>query len=337
MYHSQRFSGLHDWTPRFDLIASGGEALTGFHANGITTEDGLVALFTGEPPLPKAVEDSGKLFEQFAAVEASVPRLLNGLGYRTVFLTTGDLGFLGKGAWLEKIGFQYTEGHDAPFYDGLPRFHFSAAADEALYERALGLLDEAGGERLFMTVETVTTHHPYVDPESGERSEERTFRYADLHLGEFVEQLEKRSFFDGGYLIVTGDHRSMVPMGSAEFERYGDRAYARVPFAIMGRGMGGMVEDAFSQTDLLPSLRHWLGEGRHCVDRNQGVFLPTPLHRPECIYTRRNYDLDRVAVHCGADEYAIQLNGDRTRYVGDAEGPLALIEQVHRLRLGRGF
>ena len=106
-----------------------------------------------------------------------------------------------------------------------------------------------------------------------------------------------------------------------EFSLYGDEAFARVPFLVLGNKMKGEVMNAFSQTDLLPSLRHWISEDQHCINQNQGIFLPINIHQPKCIYTRRSYNPDRVYLKCDNTNYTIQLDGDDSHYVDELEGP----------------
>ncbi|MBX3615729.1 MAG: sulfatase-like hydrolase/transferase [Nitrosomonas sp.] len=337
MYHSKLFSGLRDWTPQFDSVSQNGRWFSNFYANAINTEQGLVALLTGEPAIARGTGNaSTPLFEQFQSSKHTVPHLLNDLDYYTAFLTTGNLGFLGKGDWLKKIGFNLIEGHDAAYYDGMKRFHFDAAPDQALYDRALIELQTHHRKKpVFLTLETVSTHHPFIDPESAAQSEELVFRYADRALGVFVENLKSIGFFDNGYLMIVSDHRAMVPASQDEMVRFGDRAYARIPFSIIGYGLNNEeVVDPFSQIDLLPSLHHWLSQDRHCVNANQGIFLPKTKHQPACIFTRRSYALDDVFIHCGDEDYIIRLDGDRSHYVG-AKPPHDLLGSIHRLRLGK--
>jgi phosphoglycerol transferase MdoB-like AlkP superfamily enzyme len=338
VYQSARFSGLHDWTPQLDALSDSALRMTSFRANGVTSEEGLIALLTGEPAIPKPGPIMRTLLQQFTQTRETLPRFLNGLGYRTEFLTTGNLGFMDKGKWLDAIGFQYREGHNSHFYDGMKRFNFDAATDEALYERALTELGTGRAQPLFMTLETVSSHHPYSQPETGERTEESVFRYADAQLGRFVAKLRQAGYFDrGGVVLVTGDHRAMVPMTNPELIRMGDRAYSRVPMVVIGNGLHGEVSDTFSQSDLLPSLQHWLGTERHCVAANQGVFLPGPAERPACLFTTRPYHADLVVAECGVHDFHILLDGDASHFEDPQPGPPGLMASVHRLRLGQGF
>ncbi|NOQ77601.1 MAG: sulfatase-like hydrolase/transferase [Methylococcaceae bacterium] len=337
MYHSQYFSGLQNWMPELDQISKKGKSFPNFYANGVSTEDGLISVLTGLPPIPKGSVKTETIFEQFQNVKQSIPMLLNGLGYHTLFLTTGNLGFLNKGEWLDNIGFQHREGHDAPFYNGMKRIHFDAAPDAALYARAIELIqqEEKTTTPFFITLETVSTHHPHVEPDMGLRSEEKVFNYADKALGDFYSALEKNDFFQNGYLIITSDHRAMMPLRDNEFTRYGDEAFARIPLTMIGRDMKGKEDRAFSQTDILPSLRHWLAKGEQCFDDNQGLFIPKQIQEPDCIYTRRSYSPDKVFVKCKSEKYTIQLDGDQTHFLN--KGPSKILEQLHKLRLGNGF
>ena len=51
----------------------------------------------------------------------------------------------------------------------------------------------------------MSTHHPYIDPVSGARSQEAVFRYADRQIRAFAKALKARGFFDhNGVLMITG-------------------------------------------------------------------------------------------------------------------------------------
>ncbi len=337
MYHSALFSGINDWMPEFDAISKTGVRFSNFYANGVTSEQGLVSLLTGEPPIAKGKE-AKSLFEQFRNPVQSVPRMLHGMGYDTVFLTTGNLGFMDKGKWLKDLGFDVTEGHESPAYQGLKRYQFDAAPDAALYARALAELQEHKSAPTFMTLETVSTHLLNVDPETGAHSQELTYRYADRELGKFVRSLQSTGFFEHGTLIITADHRAMVPISMKEQKLYGDRGFVRIPLTVVGTGLVEREETAsFSQTDLLTSLRNAMGTGKQCVGENQGVFLPTVEHAPKCIYTNRSYEVNDVFVHCGTADFTIELNGDKTKYLAVYSPPPGLLPELHGLRLGKGF
>ncbi|MGD2122535.1 MAG: LTA synthase family protein, partial [Gemmatimonadota bacterium] len=260
MYHSRFFSGLADNTPNLDRIASNHTAFTRFWANGFTTENGLLALLGGQVPLPRPdllAFGGGFAFEGSFDLPGSLPRRLEAHGYHTAFLTTGDLAFSGKGAWLEALGFDELWGHDDPFYAGWPRLHFSAAPDSALYARALRWLeDPPSGRPFFLVLETVSSHHPFIEPETRTKSEEAVFRYADRQLGFFYDALVARGWLDSTLFVVASDHRTMTPVRPHELELFGEEARALVPFIIADPAHPGArrIEERYQQVDLATSI-----------------------------------------------------------------------------------
>lgn len=336
-FHSKALSGIHDWTPRFDNWLGQGLNVTGFYANGITTEDGLVALLTGQAPVPHP--QVGTVFTQYASGSNTLPAHLRSRGYHTAFLTTGNLSFMDKGFWLKEIGFSEVEGHDHAFYSGMPRFHFDAASDEALYARAMQWI-RLSKNRLpyFLTLETVSTHQPFKNPVTGENSLEAVVRYADLALGDFLSALTAEGYFDYGYVLITGDHRTMVPLSQAEKLKYGDQAFSRVPMLVLGPGLDGQkTRGNFSQTDVAPTIDYLTGLEQVCHSKGQGVFWPGAEREPDCFLSRRAFDQDLLIVQCADQTFQVKLEGHKTRYLSQPAGPSHWIEQVHRFRTGRGW
>jgi len=341
MYQSRFFSGLADLTPNLDRIAGNHTAFTRFWANGFTTENGLIALLGGEVPVPgpgQVVFGGGFAFDGFSDLPRSLPGLFDAQGYHTAFLTTGDLSFSGKERWLRALGFQESIGHDDPFYDGWPRLHFNAAPDSALYLRALRWLEEYPGDRpFFLVVETVSSHHPFIEPGTRKKSEEAVFRYADRQLGHFYDALVESGTLESALLIVASDHRTMTPVRPAEMERFGDEARALVPFVIADPEHPGArrIDQHFQQVDLATSVQAMLS-GRSCPTLVRGDLLSVPPTPPTCVLHARGEDRGRVDVACGGDAAAIRLRGDRTRVeAGWVPYQDLLVDQINFERLER--
>lgn len=342
-YHSRHFNGIHDWTPEFDRLSASATSLQNFHANGVTSEHGLIALLTGEPPIERAGSPGRTLFDAFMTPKDSVPRMLRSAGYHTRFISGFNLDFPGLQPWLAAMGFDRIEGQEAAFFVGRApvRYHFDSVPDDLLLERVVHELAKPRDKPLFVTAFTQSTHHPYIDPSSGQRTQQAAFGYADRALGRFVEGLRAQRYFDNGLLLIVGDHRAMQPMDASERERFGDRGFARVPMAVMGPGDAAprpvAVKEAFSQTDVLPSLRQLVSRDTVCAAPDQGMFLSKPRVAPECIYTLRAYDPNRVYVHCGGANTVIKLDGDDTRYAGPPAPKYPVLQRVNRLRLRHEF
>ncbi len=320
MYHSRFFSGLEDMMPGLDRIAAENTAFVHFHANGFTTESALTAMLLGIPAVPPVYvysDNEGDFsFQGYFGAADSLPRRLRQQGYTTEFLTSGDLAFAEKARWLKSIGFDYLEGHDHPFYAGWPRHVFSSAPDAALYARALKrVFDIERPAPFFMMIETVSTHQPFIDPETKERSEAKAFAYADRELEKFYDALKTRGFFDNGVLLITSDQHSMKPLTAAEVRRFGDHAYALIPLIVAGQNKKTeIVRQPFQQVDIYASLINSVS-GQRCVSAWRGDFLAVPRRPAECIFYVRGDDRDKISVFCGDRTGQVRLRGDRTGFL----------------------
>jgi phosphoglycerol transferase MdoB-like AlkP superfamily enzyme len=339
MYQSRFFSGLSDITPNLDRIAGRHTAYTRFWANGYTTEGGLIALLGGQVPLPatgQVVFGGGFVYDGFFDLPRSLPRQFDAHGYRTAFLTTGDLAFGGKGDWLATLGFDQVSGAEDPFYDGWPRMHFNAAPDSALYLRALRWIDDQSGDRPWvLVVETVSSHHPFIEPTTRRKSEPAAFEYADRQLGHFYDALAPR--LDSLMLIVVSDHRTMTPLRPEEMGRFGEEAHALVPLVVADPAHPGprRVDARFQQVDLAASFEAMLS-GRSCPTAVRGDLLAMPPAPPRCVLHARADDRGKVVLACGDHQAAIRLHGDDTRVEsGSLPDPDNLVRQVNLERIER--
>lgn len=324
-YQSALFGGgLNDWTPELDAIARDNAWFSRMQASGFTTNEGLMALLAGKELVSpvKPFFHSGP-FETAWGLERTLPRLLGARGYHASFLTTGNLAFTRKGEWARDVGFHHVEGHDHPAYDGLPRLHFEAAPDEALYRRVLAHLDELeeGPERqpYLVVIETVSSHHPHVHPHTGARDAESVFRYTDAQAAAFYRALQARAYFEHGSLLVVSDHRAMVPVGVAERQLLGRAVLSRIPAFWAGKGVTpGEVSLPFHQADLLDTLDRATADefcGRHGVRD----MLAPEQSQPRCLYHARGDTRDLVDVFCPDGEGTIRLQGRKTA-MESAEG-----------------
>ncbi|UCG38094.1 MAG: LTA synthase family protein [bacterium] len=321
LYQTRLFSETRDIVPRFDSITRRGTAFTDFFSNGFNTDDGLIALLTGIPPLPTTTMintgDRGG-FDGFFGISDSLPRRLRDMGYHTVFVTSGDLDFSMKGQWLLSIGFDQILGHDEPYFNGMERYHFLSVTDRALYENIIYnvLPDLQGSRPYFLVIENVSTHHPFWEPETGSTKEEEVFRYADTQLGWLYDNLEAEGFLRDGLLIITSDHRSMTPLRSEEFGRFRDEARARIPLVFLGRGQepGRVVEGYFQQTDLPASVLHLLGEEAPLSGMRGNLLSNPPVPSRYVIYYG-GQERDKVWVFGEDGTWSIRLDGDRTEFL----------------------
>jgi len=329
VWHSELFGGSENWTPRLDAAAAGGLRFTNFHSIGFSTDKGLVGILAGQQIWASFLHwFQTPPFHSMWDVPVTLPKIFKRQNYHTAFLTTGPLGIYQKGSWLQNLGFDYVEGNEHPFYTALPRYAFEAASDQALFDRANQWRSTAQQPYL-LVLETVTTHQPYIDPDSGKQSLEKAMKFADRAFGTFLESLNKSAFFEHGVLMVVSDHRSMTPIPAAELDAFGRAAHSRIPAFIIGRGFGPGAEEpaVFSQSDIVPTLEFWLngeatlqplqalmyGAGFGAKTATGGV--PAQLN---CAFHSRGDQRGLVEVLCNRGDGQVRLDGDNSRFTGDA-------------------
>ena len=317
-YHSRFWSGLNNWTPRLDGLARENVALYQFYAGGHNTNRGLVSLLTGRDfVLPIKPPREVEAFETAWNPARSLPESLKSQGYKTAFLTSGNLAFVHKGEWLKNIGFEHVEGHEHAAYRGEERLHFDAAPDDALYARALEYIHQHRQKARpdLVVVETTSTHGPYVQPHTRERSEEAVVRYMDETASSFIRSLRAQGFFDDGMLLVVSDHRAMTMISTEEIRRFGRSAASRIPaFLITGHAERKVVDEPFHQADVMPTLLTHV-KAEHCHEGAVRDFLDPEASDSRCLLHARGDDREQVDVFCGSGNGTVRVEGDESRFI----------------------
>lgn len=315
-YQSKAQGGTSNWTPELDAISDQGVVFQNMHANGFATNEGLIGILGGVrlyspfSHLFRAVVP----FETAWGLEHTLPDEFNKAGYHTAFLTLGSLNITRKGDWIRDIGFDEIEGSEHPFYENWPVIQYRAAADEALYARSLEWIEaRPTGQPWMLTLLTISTHQPYIDPETRKPDLEKVIRYADRQAATFIRKLQQSNFFDDGILLVLGDHRSMTPVSIEEEKIYGSSAPSRVQFLMFGQGDPGIRDGIFHHSDLAPSFGHWLN-GEYCSESGP-VNLFSPTSGGRCALHVRGSQPSLVDVVCPEGRGQIRLNGDSTQFV----------------------
>ncbi len=339
-YHSRLLGGTQDSTPKLDAWSRRASYFPDFHANGFTTDGGLIALLTGHVPLP-AIGRYASTHAYAGYEKVAVPDLLAQLaatGYGTQFFTTGDLGFLDKGQWLRGLGFGHVEGADSPFYENLPRGGFNAASDQALFARYLDWYDHERTQTLnFSALLTVSTHPPFTVPGTELRDEAGAFGWADAQIDQFISALRQRHYFDHGVLLVTGDHRAMTTPRPEQIAHLGAGAISRVPMVVIGpSGLpAGPHAGRWQQTDFIAGLLD-LADRPSCTDAFRGRLLGAQAQPARYVLHVEGAERDQVRVWIAGDTQAreLVLDGDDTRWIAPPPEPDArvVLDHVNRAR-----
>lgn len=343
LYHSQLQSGLSDSIPELDKLAQSNSYLQEFHANGFTTDGGLISLLTGYVPLPNIGRYmSVNVWTGFERSRNGALPSIKSAGYGLQYFGAASLDFLDTGRWLTELGFDHIEGPEHPKYENLQRGSFGDPGDSALYDRYLDWYDkEKSTNHNFSVIQTISTHPPFVQPGALVGDEFSAFRAADRAVTQFVSSLKQRGFFENGVLVITGDHRSMTPRKPGEWVTLGKGSISRLPAVVVGYSghPRGPIEGRWQQTDFLPSLLDMVGLPS-CTNAFQGRFLGSRPVQAKYILHAQGAARDRVAVWTSSELMPgeIQLAGDNTRWThsepnnSDAEQVLSYINSTRSKR-----
>ena len=205
-----------------------------------------------------------------------------------------------------------------------------------LYRRVLDYKKDLD-QPYFITVITVTTHQPYIDPVSKEMDISKAVQFADQALYDFYLKLEAQNYFDNGVLLVTSDHRAMMPMFDSEIDRLGNHAFSKIPLVVIGKAFEGrgMQSEYVQQSDLLNSMEY-LTSKQHCARKDEGNLFSEPVKAADCVYHSRGDYRDRIDVFCenGSQYGQVQLNGDDTRLIaGELADEESIIQFINASRI----
>jgi phosphoglycerol transferase MdoB-like AlkP superfamily enzyme len=324
-------------SPGFDRWSREGVLLTNLTATGNRTVRGLEGTLCSLVPLPGAAV-SKRLKHAEVATLADV---FKDGGYKTAFV------YGGWGRFDDMKPFFPANGFDEFFErDSYPKDAFSTiwgVADEWIFTKALERQKAAAerGERLFMTVLTVSNHRPYHVPERGTawpaatQNRESAVAYADWALADYLDRAKAAGLLDHTLVLIEGDHGARV-YGAEEIPT---PSY-RIPGLILvpdPKWKGWRLERLTSQIDLAPTLLALLGRpspapflgksviglpadgGRAFVHHDRDVGLLTDhalvtlgLQREDTCYTRSGRDSDVLvrAPSCAASPELQALEDD---------------------------
>jgi len=304
-------------TPGFDRWSREGVLLTNLTATGNRTVRGLEGTLCSLVPLPGAAVSKRLKHDEVATLAGVFKRD----GYATAFVYGGWGRFDDMKPFFPINGYgEFIE------RDAYPRDAFSTiwgVADEWIFTKTLERQKQAAerGERLFMTVLTVSNHRPYRVPERGtswparDQNREAAVAYADWALADYLDRAKAAGLLEHTIVLVEGDHGARV---------YGAEEIPTPSYRIPGLFLvpdaawrGRRIDRLASQIDLGPTLLALMGRptpapflgqsliglppdgGRAFVHHDRDVGLLTDhalvtlgLQREDTCYTRSGRDSD---------------------------------------------
>lgn len=205
------YGAARSFTPNIDRIAVNSLLFTNTYATGTRTVRGMEAVTASFPPVP--AESIVKRPHNEHMFNWST--VMREQGYSPTFIYGGYGTFDNMNAFFGSNGYRVIDRTD---FD-TPKFsNIWGVSDEDLFRNALLEFDrqQRRGERIFSVIMTTSNHKPFTFPEGIDGvkptggGREAGVRYADYALGRFINDLEKRPYFDDTMLVIVADHGARV-------------------------------------------------------------------------------------------------------------------------------
>lgn len=290
-------------TPNFDALAKQGFLFRNFYSNSVKTSRCVTSSLFG---IPSDVDGSG-VSNSVNQPLISIAEILGNQGYETAYLHNGALKFENQREFFSAHGYKHVMGKDE-----IHRFcpHFTETSwgvhDEFMMRYGLHWLDRIApkDKPLFMTLFTISNHHPWMLPATPRKENltkknildryHKSFQYTDSALGMFIQGMKMLGLSKKTLFLILGDHG--YPMGEHE-KSYNQQKglfeeQIHVPLLIYGENRiqnPRIIDRLSSQLDLLPTIldmlnlsavNHGIGTSllRECNDPK--VFFHNPyMHR----------------------------------------------------------
>nr|WP_244934824.1 LTA synthase family protein [Leptospira jelokensis] len=263
-------------TPFYNRLAKKGHSFRKFYANGGRTSNALLSVLTSIPDRPGLTAiRTPQILSHFSAIG----NLFSGFGYETSFITGDDLKFDSLETILPHFGFKTLIGKEDFRKSGLYQIGAWGYDDEHLYSKALEEMDlyQEKQKPFLMTILTMTTHYPYKVPDPKYEIFDssitdydylNTYHYSDSALEKFMNEMEKKKYFDETIFVFVGDHTHHRYLTYFE-----DRM---VPFLIYAPKYikPKLDERIASQLDVLPTILGIIGKETYFAGFGKNLFAP---------------------------------------------------------------
>ncbi|MCB1054781.1 MAG: LTA synthase family protein [Acidobacteria bacterium] len=255
-------------TPALSRLAD--ESLVVDHAYSTVTHTSkaLTGILCGMYPrqamrILESLEDSLQL--------PCLPHLLAEAGYRTAFMQTAYGRFENRPGLIRNMGFEQAAFQETLRRPGFGTTGYLGLDEMAMVDPAVGWLDQGGPEPFFLTLLTLSTHHPYQVPGQPVTTDvaEHHARYIeaiehqDRVVAALLDRLEETGHMDDTVLVVLGDHgEAFGEHRRLQHDIVPYEEVVHVPLLIHAPALLGPsrhISGLRHQVDLLPTLLDLLG------------------------------------------------------------------------------
>lgn len=317
-YKSQYFGNMgNNAMPNVDRLAKENINISEYYSNGSNSSIARMVFLTGR----NYISNKHELLLKDSLYNDSIPANFAKNGYRTILYSGADSSYGSTNIIAEKSGIKeiYDTVFNSVFLKEDKKYVFNGVDDSVLYNSIINWYknDENKKSPFFMLVTTVTTHQPYNDPVTQTNSYDKTLEFADNAVNDFINKLKEENYFENGILVITGDHRAMLPISKEEYEILGNMANGRMPLLIIDGNKKLSMKGNYSHTDLGKSLEYLTLEKVCFNDFQNNIFLDE--NKEKCTIFQGSLDVSIVDVKCGNNYGKIKLDGDKTRFLDDSK------------------
>lgn len=256
--------------PYLSSLSDTSISYNGFIGSQRQTNKGIYAIFCGDYPNYLTKESKSDYMGVFGAQTDCLPKILSDNGYRTVYMQSADLGYMRKDNFFDQAGMDEIYGANSY----LKYYEKSAwgVDDRSLYFHVAEKINKlsAAPEPWFLSLLTVSTHHPYLVPGVQNPTDKEALSYADSAFMEFYSHLTSSHLLDNTLVVITSDESAIFQNKEGVS---GELASNHIPLILIPpEGNAHMSPgNVFAQTDLQTSMLDYVGMG-HKARAGRSIF-----------------------------------------------------------------
>jgi len=278
-------------TPYLDYMAKNGLLFTKFYANGQRSLDGITSTFTSTV-LPAGFENFGEGLELYNL--SYLGDIANKNGYTTLSIQSSNRGSFRVDKLSALAGFKnYYGAEDIPRVGKEKGNAHFGTWDGNMLKFLLNKVDKLQ-EPFLSFAFTASTHAPYYSPGKewekyphSTKTEEgflNTLNYVDRQIKEFMQNAEKKPWFDKTIFIFTADHVNHAKLDAQKQVMRSEKTYLKafhIPLIIYAPKIfkASKLNTIGSQVDITPTIIDILNLNGSFSGINNSLLDETVLNR----------------------------------------------------------
>lgn len=261
----KELGGLPDVAPGWSRLIPEGIFWQNYYSNSFRTDRGTICAFSGLMSYPDIC--LMKRTEWHHAF-SSLPHSLNRAGYETSYIYGGSTSNMGKGVYLENMGFKniYSNGpvstkkaNEVSIIENLSQLGEMGSGwglpDSVVLQQACHLVSQWKGGHHFLVAQTLSSHEPWTVPYH--RLDDKilnAFAYTDYSIACMVDSLRQLPQWDNLLVILIPDHGFL-------YKQSYDPLFFRAPMLWTGGAIRGprKMDILMNQSDIPATLLSQLG------------------------------------------------------------------------------